>query len=94
MGRLKEVEKEILKSYREIGYNPSGGIIADERGIKFDLFRHELKKLEKERQFLLDRRESWLPKTLWTVLVPIIISIAVSVFTPYLLKHLGMELGK
>src|ERR1035437_5148949 len=46
----------------------------------------QLKELENKRRFLLDSRESWLPKTLWNLFIPIVVSVVVTVLTLYLTK--------
>ena len=93
MRRLRKVEKEILRIHRMI-ITPSKDLLYGIDYISSDdqkkMFIHELEKLKTERKFLLDRRESWLPKTLWMVLVPIAVSIVAAVGTSYILQHTGI----
>ena len=88
--RIVEVNHQIEEMY-EIAYKKypvKDHADTAAEGGKTKLLRNEINTLEIQRRFLLDRRESWLPKTLWIVLVPIIISIVTSILTPYIVSLL------
>ena len=86
MSRLQRIEKDILAIHKQ---ESDGNDRA--RNIFYQgKLRSDREKLEKERQFLLDRRESWLPKTIWMVIVPIVVSVIATVITQYVLNHLGI----
>lgn len=40
---------------------------------------HQLDLLETERSFLISQRESWLPKTIWNLLIPILVSVITAI---------------
>lgn len=50
-------------------------------GETMEVLKGRIEELELRRKFILDRRESWLPKTTWNLLVPIVVSIIVTIFT-------------
>lgn len=76
--RLKEIEEEILKKQKDsVSDSENIGNSANVRKIKREA---EITALESERHFIVDRRNSWKPKVIWNVLVPI----AVSVVTAYI----------
>ena len=76
------VEKEILNGCSRGGVRQE---VADRQieAAKKPLI-DEMKILELKRQHILDRRNSWLPKSIWNIFIPIIVAIA----TTYLLKLL------
>lgn len=84
--RIEEIQKQIEETYKT-AYNryavKDHADMAAEGG-KTKLLRNELEGLETKRRFELDHRESWLPKTLWNVIVPILVSIMASVTVLYL----------
>ncbi len=55
--------------------------------LRIEHLDSQISTLETKRNFILDRREGWLPKTIWNILV----SIVVTVITVYILKFIGME---
>ncbi len=91
MNGLQKIEKRILDVHEKQRQ-------AIRRGKNNPFYDKEientLNQLGNERKFLLDRRESWLPKTIWMVLVPIIVSIVASILTLYVTKKLGFEIMK
>lgn len=40
---------------------------------------HKLDMLRTEREFLLSKREAWLPKTVWNLVVPILVSVLTAI---------------
>lgn len=91
--RITEIQKQISQTYaiayKKYAVKDHADMAAE--GGKTKLLRNELEELETKRKFLLDRRESWLPKALWNVLVPIIVSIIASLFTLYVTNHFGLR---
>lgn len=87
--RIAEIQKQISQTYETAYKKYSVKDHADmaAEGGKTKLLRNELDELEIKRKFLLDRRESWLPKTLWNVVVPILSSIVTSIVTLYVSKY-------
>lgn len=85
--RIAKIQKQISQTY-ETAYKrypvKDHADMAAEGG-KTKLLRNELDGLETKRKFLLDRRESWLPKTVWSILVPIFVSI----ITLYITRQFG-----
>lgn len=80
--RLADIEKEIFLTKQEIFDSPQklkrpvaqevlDGLV--ERAKKPLI--HKLDMLKTERDFILSKRESWLPKTIWNLVVPVIVSI-------------------
>ena len=90
--RISEIQKQINQTYetayKQYPVKDHADMAAE--GGKTKLLRNELETLETKRKFLLDRSESWLPKTLWNVLVPFIVSIIVSIVTIYITKKIGL----
>ncbi|OGI95042.1 hypothetical protein A2917_01520 [Candidatus Nomurabacteria bacterium RIFCSPLOWO2_01_FULL_42_17] len=87
MSKFYKIEKEILEIKEEIFDLPNKLRKPIPQSIldgQFDQAKkplvHRLEILEHKRNFLIDKRESWLPKTIWNLLIPIIISIIVSWF--------------
>jgi hypothetical protein len=93
--RIVEIQKQISQTY-ETAYKrfpvKDHADMAAEGG-KTKLLRNELEELETKRRFLLDRRESWLPKTIWNVVIPIAISIIVTILTLYITNRFGINKG-
>ena len=85
--RLKEIESKLLENQKKIGE-----IEYENRYIKISPFvdgdikeiENHNKVLEKERQHILDGRNSWKSKIFWDVSVPII----VAVITTYLINKM------
>lgn len=85
--KLRKIEEQIIEKINQIGCLPTPtGVLVDEVEEK-QLLQGELDALKTQRKFLLDRRESWLPKTLWNVLVPILVTI----ITLYVINLLGLK---
>lgn len=99
MGKLRKLEKRILAVHQEMSKKEdelssrlSHHGVTDAQLQKLTksenkLLQAEFEELTMERQFLLDRREYWLPKTIWILLVPIVVSLIVSIITPYILSY-------
>jgi hypothetical protein len=91
--RIIEIQKQIGQTY-EMAYKrfavKDHADMAAEGG-QTKLLRNELEELETERKFLLDRRENWLPKTIWIVIVPIVVSIIVNVLSLYIINRFGLK---
>ena len=82
MSKLKEIEQEIsgIKSKNTENvwlYSDLTRTLASE--IEMKASKSRLGELETKRRFILDRRESWLPKTIWSAVVPIIVSIVTNI---------------
>ncbi len=77
--------KELRKRLEDVGVSQSqlDGLVENEN----EPLQDELKKLEIKRQFILDRRNSWVAKSVWNVVVPIVIS----VITAYLVSVFVMR---
>jgi len=84
---LSQIEKRILEIVDKIANAPgeldesirrSGTILKEEytRRLKaiIEPLQKEKEKLNVQRRFILDRRESWLPKIIWNILVPILVA--------------------
>lgn len=81
-GKLKKIEKQIIEIKEQINFNKNNDVSRQYGGEKSTLVEleneqllDELDKLETQRNFLLDRRESWIPKTIWNVIVPIVVTV-------------------
>ena len=87
MSRVKEIERNILRLKSELTSraSPYRTPRMFEAGESAEI-RNRLEELEFERKFILDRRESWLPRTIRNLLVPIIILIITTFFTLWLEK--------
>lgn len=93
-GKLKKIEEQIIEVKRQINFNRNNDISRQYGGgqsphvkSENEQLSGELGKFETQRNFLLDRRESWMPKTIWNVILPIIVTI----ITLYLAKLLGLN---
>ena len=88
MSKLKQLEEEISKIKNEIIdlESPLSTIFSQTAFNYRPELNAKLNKLETERQFILDHRESWLPKTIWNIIVPIIISVSIAILGKYLIK--------
>lgn len=80
--RLLVIEYEKPRRIHNAQENPSG----DEwdQIMEADEIAHldvEKAQLQLKRQFIIDRRESWLPKTIWNLIVPIIAAIITAYIT-------------
>lgn len=94
--RLKIVESLILEKERYINerYKKAYKSMPDKNladmmaeGGDTKLLRNEINILEKERKFILDRRSSWIPKTIWNVIIPILVTL----ITTYFLYKFGLK---
>lgn len=82
-GRMSEIEEEIFLIKQEIFELPKKlkGPIAQNvldgriENAKKPLL-HRLDILTTERDFLISKREAWLPKTIWNLIVPLVVSVA------------------
>jgi len=86
MSKLKNIEKKINEINQELIETNSRKVVVGDSTPKL---QSELTTLKTKRQFLLDRRNSWLPKTIWSVLVPIIVSVVSTIIILYLTKNLS-----
>jgi len=71
--RLKEIEEEILKKQKD-GVSDSENI-GNSANVRKTKREAEIAALESERHFIVDRRNSWKPKVIWDVLVPIVVAV-------------------
>ena len=87
--RIIEIQKQIsqiyMTAYKKYPVKDHADMAAE--GGETKLLRNELETLETRRKFLLDRRESWLPKSIWNVVIPIVVSIIASITTLYITKN-------
>ena len=85
-GRLKEIENRILENQKTLGELNEGTPVFSSLFSDTEIKRIENcnKALEKERQHILDGRNSWKSKIFWDVSVPII----VAVITTYLINKM------
>ncbi len=72
--RMNEIEYEVRENY-----NDESWILEHEYT---ELEKHN-KVLELERRHKLDRRNSWRAKMIWSILVPIILSLLISMLSVY-----------
>lgn len=84
--RISDIEKEIFLTKQEIFELPQklksphlsqaqlDGLVNKEK----EPLLYKLDLLKIEREFLLSKREAWLPKTIWNLIVPIIVSLIVA----------------
>ena len=88
---LKEIEERLLeidaeKSARS--YGAAKNIIqAIKDGDDIKYLDVEKTRLQLKRQFILDRRNSWKAKSIWDVVVPIIVSIITAYVISVLVKQ-------
>lgn len=76
--RILEIMKLVSKDSRERGLSGRGiarSFIDDEIKAQDEPLLKEKEQLEKELEFILARRNGWLPTTIWNVIVPVIVSI-------------------
>ena len=94
--RLKKIEKRILEIKNILADKDREKKMAS--GVVMPVFEGRLKnanrplleekdRLETERQFILDRRDSMLWRVVWNILVPIFVSIC----TVYALNRFGLN---
>lgn len=93
-GKLKKIEEQIIEIKGQINLNKNNDVSLQCGGgkspyveLENERLSDELDKLETQRNFLLDRRESWMPKTIWNVIVPIVVTI----ITLYIVKLLEIN---
>ena len=93
-GKLKNIEEQIVEIKSKINLNKNNDVVRQYGGKQSpdverenDQLSGELDKLKSQRNFLLDRRGSWMPKTIWNVIVPILVTI----ITFYFIKLLGLN---
>ncbi|OGL87441.1 MAG: hypothetical protein A3K16_05640 [Omnitrophica bacterium RIFCSPLOWO2_01_FULL_45_24] len=87
MSKPGRIQKQILEiksqlterssSYRAVGMFETG---------ESEVLKSKLEELETERRFILDYRESWVPKTLWNLFFPIIVAFITTLFTLWLTR--------
>jgi hypothetical protein len=85
-GRLLEIDAEKsarIHNIKDLSPN-SIEIIEEVNGIKY--LDVEKSQLQLKYQFILNRRESWLPRTAWSFFVPIVASIITAYITTILIK--------
>src|SRR3990167_11233174 len=73
--RLLEIEHEKPMRIHNAKENYSGGIDDEIEADDIEYLDVEKTQLRLKRQFILDKRESWLPKTIWNFIIPIIVAI-------------------
>ncbi|MDP3735460.1 MAG: hypothetical protein Q8R39_03465 [bacterium] len=84
--RLLEIEHE--KPYRIFNLKEyySASIEDFIEGEDIEFLNVQKTQLQLKRQFILDKRESWLPKTIWSFLVPIVLAIIAAYITTIFTK--------
>lgn len=85
--RLLEIEHEKPTRIHNACENYSGNIDDEIEANDIAYLDVEKAQLQLKRQFILDRRSSWMAKSIWNVVVPI----AVSVVTTYLVSVFVMK---
>lgn len=73
--RLLEIEHEKPMRIHNSKENYSGSIEDEIEAADIDYLDVEKAQLQLKRQFILDNRSSWLAKSIWNVIVPIVVSI-------------------
>lgn len=74
--RLQEIEQRILEIKKSADYKIDDTAVIGAYAInQKENLTDELDRLKEERIFILDRRSSWIPKTVWNVLVPIFVTV-------------------
>ena len=100
MSKLQKIEKRITELKIEISNKPeeihaknikSGGIITQgqfERMVESEnkKLKDELDILEKERQFIVDRKDPLWVKIIWNIIVPIIVTVITFLITNHYFK--------
>ncbi|MDZ4284421.1 MAG: hypothetical protein U1A28_01190 [Patescibacteria group bacterium] len=84
--RLLEIEHE--KPYRIFNLKEyySASIEDFIEGEDIEFLNVQKTQLQLKRQIILDQRESWLPKTIWSFLVPIVLAIIAAYITTIFTK--------
>jgi len=94
MSKISKIEDEILAKMKLVTekmdspsfYSSFTSIVHPNRKSEVDIMIHELEQLKTKKQFLLDRRESWLPKALWNLVAPVVVSIITALIVTILSK--------
>ena len=73
--RLLEIEHEKPMRIHNAKENYSGGIDDEIEADDIEYLDVEKTQLQLKRQFILDERNGWKAKSIWNVIVPIIVSI-------------------
>ena len=84
--RLLEIDAEKSARIHNAKENPSYDIDAIIEADDIEYLDVEKTQLQLKRQFILDKRESWLPKTIWNLIVPIIVAIITAYITTILVR--------
>ena len=84
--RLLEIEHEKPMRIHNAKENYSGGIEDEIEADDIEYLDVEKTRLQLKRQFILDERNSWKAKSVWNVIVPIIVSIITAFVVSVLLK--------
>lgn len=88
--KIKDNEDLVTRLGLNDNQNPAFDMFRNERKL-YDIEKGELHSqleyCETKRQHKLDRRKGWVSKTIWSVLVPVV----VIVVTAYILFHLGLK---
>lgn len=79
--RLLEIEPEKARRIYDLHENWNG--TDDDTIEEYNIEYLDIEKgtLQMRRQFILDRRESWLPKSIWNLIVPIVIAVIAAYIT-------------
>ncbi len=84
--RLLEIDAEKSARIHNAKEDYSGSIDDEIEANDIAYLDVEKTQLEMKRQFILDKRESWLPKTIWNLFVPIVVAIITAYITTILVK--------
>lgn len=83
--RLLEIEHEKEARLYNLREDSSGSIEDEIERSDISYLDVEKKQLQLKRQFILDERNGWKAKSIWNIIVPISVSIIVSVITVYVI---------
>ena len=89
METLTKIEKKLVKNQEnlnEIDYNMRENY-SEPEAEHWEFEANEIEKINKvleiKRRHVLDRRNSWRAKIIWSVLIPIILSLLISILSIY-----------
>jgi hypothetical protein len=80
MCKLRKIEREIILLKKTLVPQVGRGVRMFQ-DIEDEQTERRIEILETKRQHILSRRESWLPKAIWTAIIPIIVSIVTAWLT-------------